>query len=262
MKKVILVFAFFYFVSLCMVFAVDKNLTGFEIIEMANKANQSAKGLVKKGVMVLKNLESDKKEERRFIILSKKTEEGERSMFRFLDSTYSGTTFLSIKKGDETVMYIFLKSIGSPRQVEGSDKEATFVDTDISNEEMGGGGATKDYTYERLKDKKIGNYDCYVIERYPKSKSSKFFKHVIFIDKKTLKTVMMKSYSKEDRMVKTIKQDKISKVTENIYDAAEITVTDIEKKHSTVLKINEIYEKDINNSYFSKDRMGKKWAEE
>ncbi len=262
MKRIILMVMFFYFVSFFVIFAADKDLTGLEIIEMANKANQSTKGFVKKGEMELKNLESDKKEVRKFVILSKKTNEGERTMFRFLDSTYSGTTFLSIKKGDDTVMYIFLKSIGSPRQVEGSDKEATFVDTDISNEEMGGGGATKDYEYKRLEDKKIGDYDCYVVERYPKSKSSKFSKHVVFIDKKTLKTVMMKSYSKEDRVVKTIKQDKINQIAENIYDATEITVTDTEKKHSTVLKINEVYEKDINPAYFSKDRMGKKWAEE
>ncbi|MCX8094081.1 MAG: outer membrane lipoprotein-sorting protein, partial [Candidatus Goldbacteria bacterium] len=103
--------------------------------------------------------------------------------------------------------------------------------------------------------------DCYVVERYPKSKSSKFSKHIVFIDKTTLKTLIMKSYSKEGRLVKTIKQDKIKKVGD-IYEATEITVTDTEKKHSTVLKITDIIEKDINRGYFSKDRMGKKWAEE
>jgi len=261
MKKIIVVSMFFIVLAWQTVFSADKDLTGLQIIEMANKANQSTKGFVKKGVMELINLDTDKKETRKFIIISKKTEDGERSLFRFLDSTYAGTTFLAIKKGDDSTMYIYLKSIGSPRQVEGSDKEATFVDTDITNEEMSG-GITKDYDYKRLEDKKIGDNDCYVIERYPKSKNSKFSKHVVFIDKKVLKTIVMKSYSKEDRVVKTIKQDKIKQIAENIYDTTEITVTDTEKKHQTVLKINEIYEKDINPGYFSKERMGKKLAEE
>lgn len=263
MKKIVsmVVFAVLFIIAGQLLYSSDKDLTGLEIIEMSNKANQSTKGLVKKGVMELVNLETQKKETRKFIILLKKTKEGERSMFRFLDSTYSGTTFLSIKKGDESLMYIFLKSIGSPRQVEGSDKEATFVDTDITNEEMSG-GITKDYDYKRLKDKKVGENECYVIERYPKSKNSKYSKHVVFIDKKRLKTLLMKSYNKENRVVKTIKQEKIKQITDNIYDVTEITVTDIEKKHTTILKISEIYEKDINLAYFSKERMGKKWAEE
>jgi hypothetical protein len=237
------------------------NLTGIDIIKKADAANKSKKGIVKKGVMELVNLESQQKETRKFIILSVATDEGEKSMFRFTDSSYAGTTFLSIKKGDKTLMYIYLKSIGAPRQVEGSDKEATFVDTDIANEEMSG-GITEDYEYKRIENKKIDDSDCYVVERYPKSKSSKYQKHIVVIDKNTLKTLIMKSYSKEGRLVKTIKQDKIKKVAENIYEPTEITVTDLEKKHSTILKISEIMEKEINQGYFSKERMGKKWVEE
>jgi hypothetical protein len=263
MKKYIFLMGLF-FVLLCgnYVFStVNDNLTGLDIIKKANAANKSKKGLVKKGIMELVDLENQKKETRKFIILSIETNDGEKSMFRFTDSSYAGTTFLTSKSGDKTVMYIYLKSIGSPRQVEGSDKEVTFVDTDITNEEMGG-GATEDYEYKRLEDKKIGENDCYVIERYPKLKSSKFSKHVVFIDKKTLKTLLMKSYSKEGRLVKNIKQDKIQKIGDNIYEATEITVTDIEKKHSTILKITEIKEKEINQGYFTKERMGKKWVEE
>ncbi|MCX8093549.1 MAG: outer membrane lipoprotein-sorting protein, partial [Candidatus Goldbacteria bacterium] len=180
----------------------DKELTGLDIIKKADAANKSKKGMVKKGLMELINLETQQKESRKFVILSLTNEEGEKSMFRFIDSSYAGTTFLSSKKEDKTVMYIYLKSIGSPRQVEGSDKEATFVDTDITNEEMSG-GVTEDYEYKRLEDKKIDGIDCYVVERYPKSKSSKFSKHIVFIDKTTLKTLIMKSYSKEGRLVKT-----------------------------------------------------------
>lgn len=263
MKKKLLLFVLFvlFMAGSNFIYSDDKELTGIDIIKKADAANKSKKGIVKKGVMELVNLESQQRETRKFIILSVATDEGEKSMFRFTDSSYAGTTFLSIKKGDKTLMYIYLKSIGAPRQVEGSDKEATFVDTDIANEEMSG-GVTEDYEYKRLEDKKIENTDCYVVERYPKSKSSKYQKHIVFIDKNTLKTLIMKSYSKEGRLVKTIKQDKIKKVTENIYEAMEITITDNEKKHSTIFKINEIVEKEINQGYFSKERMGKKWMEE
>src|SRR6056297_398636 len=136
-KAMVFVFLVFFAAGFC--FAEGEKLTGKQIAEMADDANRSKKGIVQEGLMKLIDMESNDTEKRKFKIAGK-TEGGKSmSMFRFTDSTYRGTTFLTIEREGSDLMYIYLESVGSPRQVEGSDKESKFVDTDISNEDMSGG---------------------------------------------------------------------------------------------------------------------------
>ena len=239
--------------------AGGNGLTGKEIAEKANEANLSSKGLVTKGEVILKDLSGQSEEKRPFIILAKDTG-GKRSMlFRFTGSSYKGTTFLTCEKENGgAVQYIYLNSIGSARQVESSDKENSFVDTDISNEDMGGGN-TDDYEYKRIEDKTIRGYECYGIERYPKDKSSRYSRHVLYLDKESLLPVMAKSYTKEGRIAKTIMTDGIEKTSQGVFTAKKMEVTDIDAKHATVVISESAEEKDIPSGYFNKNRMGKAW---
>ncbi len=254
-----LVFVFFVVFASGAVSAEDKKLTGKQIAKMADEANHSEKGIVQKGVMELIDMKSGDTEKRGFKIIGK-TENGKSmSMFRFTDSSYRGTTFLTIDREDSDLMYIYLESIGSPRQVEGSDKESKFVDTDISNEDMSG-GAIGEYTYKRLDDRKIAGFDCYVIERYPEYEDTKYSKHLTILTKKHLIAVAMKSYSREGRLVKTIKQGDIVKISEGLYAAKNTEVTDVKEKHKTALEITDIEEKNIPAGYFNKNRMDRRWG--
>jgi len=237
----------------------EKQLTGRQIAEMVDKANSSKIGIVSKGVLILKDLKSGDVEKRRFTILSVKDKGLKRMLFRFTDSSYKGTTFLTIEKpnGDK-LQYLFLKSVGSPRQVEASDKENSFVDTDIANEDMGGIDIN-DYNYKRLKDRKLAGKDCYVIERYPKYKGSKYKKHLIFIDKETLLPLAVKSYSKQGRVIKTIRLEDIRKIGKDIYTAFKMIITNIPDKHQTIVQLTEAKEQRINRGLFNKNRMSRKW---
>jgi hypothetical protein len=237
-------------------------LTGQQIIEKFQAANLSAKGVVSKAEFVLKDLTTGNTEKRKIISISVSENGLKRMVFRFLDSINKGTTFYSVEKPDKTkVSYIFLKSIGSARQVESSDKEKNFIDTDIANEDMGGSDIS-DYIYTRLEDKKIGDLDCYQIEKVPVNKNSKFEKHVVFIDKASMVAVASKSWGKDGRVVKTIKQEDIRKIGEGVYMACKTSVTDIERKHSTEINAIETVEKDVNKGYFNKNKLDVKWSEE
>jgi hypothetical protein len=244
-----------------MVQAAD-NLTGKDIIEKFQAANLSAKGVVSKAEFVLKDLVSGSVEKRKIISISASENGLKRMVFRFLDSINKGTTFYSVEKPDKSkVSYIFLKSIGSARQVESSDKEKNFIDTDIANEDMGGSDIG-DYVYTRLEDKKIGDLDCYQIEKVPVNKNSKYEKHLVYIDKASMVAVASKSYGKDGRVVKTIKQDDIRKIGEGIYAAFKTSVTDVERKHETDIVALEMVEKNVNKGYFNKGKLDVKWSEE
>jgi len=240
--------------------AADK-LTGKDISVLMDKANSST-GTVTKGVLELKDLKSGSVEKRTYITISGLEQGLKRMLFKFIDSSYKGTAFLTVEnKGGSKVQYVYLSSMGSPRQVEASDKESNFLDTDVTNEDLGGGNSG-DYTYERLEDKTVDGMDCYHIERIPVNKKSKFSKYSVIIDKKSLLAVQVKAYSKDNRLVKTIKADEIKKVREGLYVPARLTVTNIPDKHETGIKILDVKEKAVNAGYFNKNRMGKTLEEE
>ncbi|HOO73450.1 MAG TPA: outer membrane lipoprotein-sorting protein [Spirochaetota bacterium] len=258
MKKIALSLAI---LLCCSLASRAEDLTGKQIADIAEKKNQSATGLVSTGTIVLEDLKTNKKETRSFTLLGLLKGGLRNAAFRFTDSRYKDTTFLTMEKNDgDKLQYIYLKSVGSPRQVESSDKEKNFVDTDMSYEDMGG-SKTADYDYQRLDDKQVNNRDCYVIEKFPKNKSSKYQKHLILIDREYWVPVAAKFYSTDGRVVKTLAADDVRQVANGIYLPFSLTVTDIAEQHRTTVQLKNAAEKPLNQGYFNKSRMNKSWAE-
>lgn len=238
------------------------SLTGEQIAQKVLDANRSSKGVVIKANLVLKNLESGASETRKIMLIAVEDGGLKKGLVRFIDSSYSGTTMLTIERsGKDNLQYLYLPSVGSPRQIEGSDRENNFVDTDFSNEDMGG-SKISDYSYKRLDDQKYNDYDCYTIERTPKSKKSKFSKHIVIIDKSTMIPVSVQSYGTSGRVIKTMKAGQIKKIGTNINIPYYIEIVDVEKKHQTAIGVYEASEKKVSRGYFNKNKMNSKWAEE
>jgi len=238
------------------------NLSGEEIAKKVHSSNRSSSGIVLKGQITMKNMENGKSESRKAIVMTVTRSGNTQALIRFTDSSYSGTTMLTIEReGKDNLQYLYLPSVGSARQIEGSDRENNFVDTDFSNEDLGG-SRIADYTYKRLADQKIGGSDCYVIERYPKNGSSKYSKHVVVIDKATPIPISVQFYARSGRLVKTMRAGQIKNIGNNINIPTYLEVTDIEKKRQTALSVWDAKEKSVNQGYFNRNRMNVKWAEE
>jgi len=223
--------------------------------------NKSSQGIVLKGKMTLSAVGGGSPESRSMILLAFDKDGLANGVFRFTDSSYRGTTMLTVeRKGQENLQYLYLPSVGSPRQIEGSDREKNFVDTDFSNEDLGG-SRISDYTYNRLPDRKAGTYDCYMIERFPKNKSSKYSKHVVTIDKATMIPIDVQFYAKSGRVVKTMRASNIRQIGGNVRVPMNLQIVDIEKRHQTVIDISVAQEKNVNRGYFNKNRLNMQWAE-
>lgn len=234
-------------------------LSGKDIARRARDANRSNTGVVVKGTLVLNNLKNAGTQRRSFVTMTSRNRGLSRSLFRFTSSSYRGTTFLTIeRRGRSNLQYLYLKSVGSPRQVESSDREKNFVDTDLSNEDMGG-AKIEDYTYKRLADRKIAGKNCYVIEKYPKSRSSKFSRHLVIIDKSTFVPVASKGYNRAGRVIKTMRAKEIRRVG-SVHVPYRVTVTDISQRHRTTMKVTTAKEKRVNRGYFNKNRLRMRWS--
>ncbi len=265
MKKTIPV-TFLMAVVFCLSPAFAESYTGKQIAQMVKDANQSDNGVVSRGTITLQNLRGGKPESRKMILVSVTKNDLRRVIFRFTDSSYKGTTFLTLERpgSSDNLQYLYLNSIGSPRQIESSDKEKKFVDTDMTYEDLGG-GKISDFTYKRLDDKKYSGRDCYVIERYPdlkKRRNSQYSKHWVMIDKETLVPVAVKSYSRAGRLVKTLKTKNLKTIRKGLYYPEIMTVTDVQEKHQTITTVKYAKETKIHASRFRKQSMNGAWVEQ
>jgi len=243
-----------------MVYGQD-SLTGEQIARKVHEANKSASGIIMKGSLVMKNMATGSSESRNAMVLTYRQQGQNRALIRFTSSTYSGTTMLTMERaGKDNLQYLYLPSVGSPRQIEGSDRENNFVDTDFSNEDLGG-SRIEDYSYNRLPDQNIAGKSCYVIERFPRSSSSRYSKHVVVIDRETLVPLNVQFYARSGRLVKTVKAGQVKKIG-SVYIPMSLEVTDIEKRRQSILNVADAQEKKVNRGYFNRNRMGSRWAEE
>jgi len=242
-----------------------EELSGRQIAEKVKTSNHSTKGLVTKGTLTLKDMKSGSSESRSAIIFAKTGSDGlRRAAFRFTSGSQKGTTFLSLERsGKDNVQYIYLKSVGKARQVEASDKEKNFVDTDISNESLGG-MKLDDYTYKRVADEQVQGCDCYVVENIPVRSDSAYSKRVISTDKQTLVPLAVKDYNKAGRLVKQsiVNAKTMKKIRPGLCVPSEMVVTDNEAKHQTLLKVDYISEDEISEDLFNKEKISVKWAQE
>ncbi|HRX16002.1 MAG TPA: outer membrane lipoprotein-sorting protein [Spirochaetota bacterium] len=235
-------------------------LTGRQIAEKVDAANKSETGIITKGTIILKDDKTGKTEKRNSIVLAKTVSNNGKSIFRFTSGSQKGTTFLSEERnGKENLQYVYLKSVGKARQVESSDKEKNFVDTDLSYESMGG-LKIDDYNYKRLPDATFKGRDCYVIENLPKRSNSKYSKHIVYTDKEYLIPVATKSYNKAGRLVKQLMANPatIKTLRKGLYVPTEIIVKDLEEKHSTIVKAILVKETAFPNSVFNKNQLDSK----
>ena len=240
----------------------SNSLTGEDIARQVHNANRSTKGIIVKGEMTMKDLSRGSSESRQVVILSFREDNLSRSMIRFTDSSYRGTTMLTMERKErDNLQYLYLPTVGSARQIEGSDREKNFVDTDFSNEDLGG-ARIEDYTYKRLSDLDTPGGSRYVIERYPKSNTSAYSKHIVVIDKETLIPLNVRFFSRSGRVVKTISAGDIIRISNNIYIPETLKVVDIENRRETELKVQSAEEKMLNRGYFNRNRMNMRWAEE
>jgi len=262
MKKIISLIIAGSLLSLAGAVYAQDNLSGEEIAKKAHSVNKSESGIILKGQLSMKNMENGSTESRKAVVMSITKSGLTQALIRFTDSSYSGTTMLTAERaGKDNLQYLYLPSVGSPRQIEGSDRESNFVDTDFSNEDLGGSRIT-DYNYKRLADQKNGSSDCYVIERMPKSSSSKYSRHVVVIDKLTMIPLSVQFYGRSGRVIKTMRAGQIKNIGNNINVPMYLEVVDIQKKRQTTLSVTSAQEKSLNQGYFNRNRMSAKWAEQ
>lgn len=167
-------------------------------------------------------------------------------MTRFLEPTdVKGTVSLLIENSDkDDDIWIYLPSTKKVRRLISSNKKDSFVGTDFSYGDVIG-HKPKEWNNKILKEEKIDNHDCYVIESTPISATIKsnsgYSKRVTWIEKDTFVTIKADFFDEAGDMLKTAKYSnyKLADAAKKRYQPMLLEAQNFQTEHSTQIKITE-----------------------
>ena len=228
------------YLNILIYFNLVFSITGLELAQKV-KDRPQPEDIQSNSSMLLTNKKGKKKN---LLLISKSKDDSKKQMIWFLEPKDDyGISFLKIEKDEgDDFMNMWLPAFKKFRRISSQKKSDSFMGSDLSFEDMTN-REVNDYQYKILNNNascfendEINN--CYILESVPNDKSSEYSKHISWIDKTSYLSYKEESYDKEDKLLKkkTIKYS----VIDNYSIMDELFVENIQKNHSTLLKVSEI----------------------
>jgi outer membrane lipoprotein-sorting protein len=161
----------------------------------------------------------------------------------------AGIATLSLPDG---VMWISMPAFEKPKRISMLSKSQSFTGTDFSYEDM----ATTPYSDRFTCKLTSTGADDYLLDLIPISGKSNYSKIILRVNKTNGYPIWMKFYNLQGRMFKeaTYTYEKVGKY----WNASEIVMKDLEKNHSTTIKVHDTkYDQGLSDDIFKVENMKK-----
>jgi outer membrane lipoprotein-sorting protein len=161
----------------------------------------------------------------------------------------AGIATLSLPDG---VMWMAMPAFEKPKRISMLSKSQSFTGTDFSYEDM----ATTPYSDRFTSKITSTGADDYLLELIPISGKSNYSKIILRVNKTNGYPIWMKFYNLQGRMFKeaTYTYEKIGKY----WNASEIVMKDLEKNHSTTIKLHDTkFDQGLSDDIFKVENMKK-----
>lgn len=175
-------------------------------------------------------------------------------------SSVKNTRFLQVQNNNvDDDQWIYLPALGRVRRISSSQGGDSFMGTDFSYDDMKS-RELDDFTYEILKEEKLGKYETYVVEAVPKNPADEQYqKTVSWVTKKHYIPVKVEMYDKKTgELAKRMTVEQNIEKIDDIWTIFSTTMKDLESGHSTRLYIKSRdnnylleYNKNIADSMFT-----------
>ena len=106
--------------------------------------------------------------------------------------------------------WIFIPTLNMVQRVAASDSRSSFVGSDFTYEDISGRDLSAD-THTLLREEKLGDADCYVIQSVPKS-AADYTRKLAWIDKKSFLPLKEEYYDAQNELFRVFTADKIEEI--------------------------------------------------
>jgi hypothetical protein len=146
-----------------------------------------------------------------------------------------GTAFLSFThalKPDE--QWLYLPALKRVKRISSSNKSGPFVGSEFAFEDLTSFEVPK-YKYKYLRDEKLDDKDCFVIELYPQYEESGYTRQIFWVDKERYIPLKVEYYDRKDALLKTLEFKSYRQYLDQYWRADEMLMTNHQTGKSTVL---------------------------
>lgn len=147
-----------------------------------------------------------------------------------------GTAFLTYSHAlvpDE--QWIFLPALKRVKRISSSNKSGPFMGSEFAYEDMSSFEIPK-YSYLYLRDEKLGDQDCFVVETRPQYKHTGYTKSHVWIDKAEYRIQKIDFYDRKDTLLKTQGFSDYQLYLDHYWRAHTMTMENQQNGKSTILK--------------------------
>jgi len=116
-----------------------------------------------------------------------------------------GTALLTHAHDDkDNEQWLYLPALKRVKKIASNKKSGSFMGSEFSFEDIGGGGSTEDYNYTWLRDETLDGKECHVMQSIPKDKNSGYTKIVAWVDKENGRNYKAEFYDRKKSHLKTM----------------------------------------------------------
>ena len=195
--------------------------TGTDIVERFQQAFYYAGTDMKARVIMDLISESGNKRTRSLTMLRKndpKSKNQKYFMYFHEPGDVRRTAFLVWKYDErDDDRWMFIPAINAVRRIAANDSRSSFVGSDFSYEDVSGRDVSAD-THTLLREDRVGDADCYVVQSVPKTVID-YTKKLSWIDKKSFLPRKEEYYDAQNQLARLFTADRIQVFTSGVGDA-------------------------------------------
>ena len=180
------------------------------------------------------------KKERELEIKRKADGRGQKVMVKLESpADLRGTSLLSVSDGPQEDQWLYLPSSKQTRRILSSKKSNSFLDSELTFEDLGTGSGKK-FSSTVAREDVVGKRKFAVIESKPRSGDSSYSKILTWVSKDFFLIEKIEYYDMGGKLLKVSLLDKYKKYGTNSWRAQRIQVRNMQTKRATVMNLSKL----------------------
>lgn len=179
-------------------------------------------------------------------------------MFFKAPADVKNTSFLNFsydEAGKDDDQWLYLPALKKVKRISSSSKDNNFMGSDFTYEDMENKDP-KDFNHTLVKEETINGQECYVLEITPKEENS-YSKQIAWVMKDKWIPAKMEFYDEDEELLKILEITEHEEIG-GYWIVVSQTMTNVQKNHSTVIKLSDIKMNiDLGDGKFSQRAMKK-----
>lgn len=215
---------------------------GFDVAARADRSDRGFSDNIARLSMILRN--ADGKESTRELEISTlevpDESVGDKSLVVFESPRdINGTSLLSHAKMIEPDdQWLYLPALKRVKRISSTNKSGPFVGSEFAFEDFTSLELNK-FTYKWLREESCGEFNCDVVERYPRYENSGYTKQIAWIDQSDFQIRKVDFYDRKDSLLKTLEQLDYRQYMNRYWRAHRLVMTNHQTNKSTELVYEE-----------------------